>query len=124
MSTRFLMNVMFLQFNLMFLHTRVVFSCFGYQIFQGFTNGTLSKNKSFLSHIHVHIFFYLKWLIIDCKILLICNSLLIYKRVEETNYQDDKQFNVKYLLLLQSRPCYSLNLVATRSTNSHNIIRF
>jgi hypothetical protein len=37
--------------------TQGFFSCFGYQVLQELTNGTLSKNKSFLLDIHVQIYF-------------------------------------------------------------------
>jgi len=32
--------------------------------------------------------------------------------------------NVKYLLYLQLRPCYSLDLVVTKLTNNQNILGF
>ncbi len=91
MSTTFLVNVMLLQSNLMFLHTKVVFSCFGYQILQGFSTVHLAKIDPLLFTCTFRCFFFFNWLIQDCEILPICNSLLICKRVEEKNYKKGKQ---------------------------------
>jgi len=101
------------------------FSSFWYQILQGFTNGTLGKNKSSLLHIHVQIFFFLNWLIADYKIFPTCNSLLICKCEGKQNLKMTNK-NIKYLLQLQLKPCYSIGLVATRSKKVKNckIIRF
>jgi len=83
---------MFFQFNLMLLHIKVVFSCFEYQILQGFTNNTFGKKRSSFPHIHIQMFFFfLNQLIANWEIFPICNSLLICNNVKETNYQNDKQ---------------------------------
>jgi hypothetical protein len=82
-------NVILLQFNLMFLHTRVVFSYFGYpsRIYKWYI-----WQKQILSSTHPCLdFFLFNRFIIDCEILPFCNSLLICKCVEKTNYQNDKQ---------------------------------
>jgi hypothetical protein len=115
MPIRFLVNVMLLQFNLVLLHTRVIFSYFGYQILQGFTNCTLGKNRPFFLHIHFQIFFS-NWLTTNYKILPTCNSLLIYEHEEKPNIEM-KNKNNKHLLQLQLKPCYSVDLEATRSKN-------
>jgi hypothetical protein len=100
---------------------RLFFLVLEYQILQGFTNGTHGKNRSFLPHIHVWIFFFFNRLILDCEILPICNSLLIYKREKKPNIIMINK-NIKYLLPLQLRPCSFLNLMTTRLKNDQNII--
>jgi hypothetical protein len=57
--------------------------------------------------------------IVDYEILLTCNSLLIYK-CEEKPYIKMTNKNIKYLLKLQLKPCYSMDLVAT--ANGQDIV--
>ncbi len=82
MPTRFLMNVMLIQFHFMFLHIRIIYSCLRYQVFQGFTNSIIHKSRSscfFTSTLRCFLFF--SHLIANCEILPICSSLLIYKSI-------------------------------------------
>jgi hypothetical protein len=97
--TRFLVNVMFRQFNLMFFHIKVVFSYFGYQFLQGFSNNSLDKNGSSLLHIHIQMFFLFQLIHSKLWIFPISNSLLICKHVEKTNYQNDKQEHLIFIAI-------------------------
>jgi hypothetical protein len=81
----------------------------------------LAKTNPFFCTSTFRFFFFFNSLIVDCKILPICNSLLIYKCEEKPNIIMINK-NIKYLFPLQLRPCSSLDLVATRLKNGQDII--
>ncbi len=116
MSTTFLVNVMFFKFNLMFLHTSVSFLALDIKFFKD--SQTIHSTKTYpLFHTSMFkCFFFSNWFIADFKIFPTCNFLLNYKHEEKPNIKMTNKNN-KYLLLFQLKPCYFIDLVATRLKN-------
>jgi len=58
--TQFLMLVMPFQFQFMLLGITIIFSNFGYQVFQIFTYNTFCKGWTFFSYINIEMIFFLQ----------------------------------------------------------------
>jgi hypothetical protein len=83
----------------------------------------LAKTNPFFRTSTFKCFFFFNQFITDCEIFPIFNSLLICKCVERPTIGMTNK-NAQYLLQLQLRPCYYLNLMATRSISGQNIVGF